>query len=183
MVRRVSPHRQSSAGSSFSRSSFVHGRLGFRLGCLPSGRPSVRLVVSELFILLDQPPGTPCGPLRSSGLFTASPGLCGVSVCRQLHRSFLSTQAGRHTLFDPQCRGSVYPPALRSSPHPPGSPVHSVVSQCDGRLSESQVSGPWVGVDLMSSSFSRNSSGSGLRRSTCLRQRRPLVSQCTFQTP
>ena len=69
--------------------------------------------------------------------------------------SYLRKQARRHTLFDPQYGSSVYPPAVRGSPHPPGSPVHSGVSQCDGRLTQSQVSGPWVGVDLMSLSLSR----------------------------
>ena len=45
VVRQVPPHRRSLTGSLGSGSGLVHGRLGFRLGSLSSGRPSVRLVV------------------------------------------------------------------------------------------------------------------------------------------
>ena len=100
VLRRVPPHCGSPVGSSFSRSSLVNGRLGFRLGCLSSDRPSIRLVVSELFVFFDQPSGTPCGTLRSSGFPAGSSGSLRVPLCGQHHRSLISPEARRHPLDD-----------------------------------------------------------------------------------
>ena len=81
VVRRVT-----SAGGSSSRLSApnpvsVHRRLGFRLGCFPGRRPVVRLVVSGLLQLSDQPPGAVGGSLRCLRFPPQSSGLGCCSLC------------------------------------------------------------------------------------------------------
>ena len=56
VVRRVSSSHWPSAGSLSSQPFTLHGRLRFRLGGLPRRLPPVRLVVSPLFAIFDQPP-------------------------------------------------------------------------------------------------------------------------------
>ena len=151
VVRRVPPHRRSLSGSSGSGSGFVHGHLRFRLGSLSSGQPSVRLVVSELFVFFDQLSGASYGAIRSPGFPSGFSGPFGVPFCRQHHRSLLSAEARVHPFCDAQYSSSVHPPVWRASPGPSGSPVYPGNPQCSCRFCESPVSGPRVGVDLVSS--------------------------------
>ena len=114
-------------------------------------------MVSELFILFDQPQGTPCGTLRGPGFPAASSGPLSVPLCQQHHRSLLSAEARGHSFCDTQCGSPDHPPALRASPCPAGSPVYPGNPQCLSGFSESPVSGPQVGVDLVSSGLQRAS--------------------------
>ena len=56
-----------------------------------------------------------------------------------------------------QCGSPDHPSALRASPCPAGSPVYPGNPQCLSGFSESLVSGPRVGVDLVSSGLQRAS--------------------------
>ena len=100
VVRRIPSVLGASARSSKARSAPVHRRLGFRLGLLPSGRPSVWLVVSVLLDLFDQPQGTSCGALRCPGFSSGSSGSLGVPLCGQYDRSVVSLEASGDAFRD-----------------------------------------------------------------------------------
>ena len=91
VVRRIPSVCGSSAGSSGARSGPVHQRLGYRLGRIPSGRPSVRLVVSVLFDLFDQPQGASGSALQCPEFPSNSLGSLHVPLCGQYHCFVLLT--------------------------------------------------------------------------------------------
>ena len=111
-----------SAGGSSSRLSAtnpvsVHGYLGFGLGCVSRRRPTVRLVVTGLLQLFDQPPGAVGGSLRCPGFPPqfSGPGCC--SLRRQHHGAGIPEEAGRHPLSGPQLGGSGHPSFVRGPSH------------------------------------------------------------------
>ena len=147
VVRRV-PSSRRPPSRSFAPSAFsVYRRLGHRLGSLSRRRSLVRLMVSELFTVFDQPPGAPCSALRGSGFSSLAPGLVCQPVCGQHHSSGLSPQPGRHPLVPSELGGSEHLAALRGSRGSVGSPVHSRPLECSGRLPQSPLAGSWVGMD------------------------------------
>ena len=158
MVRRLPYSRRPSPRSLVSRAVVVHGRFGYGVGCLSQRRPRLRLVVSSLFYLFDQPPGAPCGPLRGSGFPSSSAAPVGQFVRGQQHRFGLLEEPGAHSLVPPQFCDSNDPPPLRVSSDSLGSSVHSQLHECSGGLPQSSVAGPRFGVDPVFSSLPGSSS-------------------------
>ena len=150
-VHRVPSVGRSSAGSSAARSRPLHRCLGFRLGRVPAGRPSVRLVVSVLVDFFDQPQGTACSVLWGAGFPPSSSGLLRVPLCGQNDLSFLSAEQGGYSFRDSQFGCPVDPSPLKAPSDPTGSSVHSREAQCVSGFSESSLPGPRLGVDLVSS--------------------------------
>ena len=151
MVRRVPSGRGASAGSSAALPGPLHRRLGFRLESVPARRPSVRLVVSVLFDLFDQPQGTSCGALRCSGFPSSASVSLRVPLCGQHDRSVVSSEARRDAFCDSQLSSPVDPSPLRAPSSPTGSAVHSGETQCISGFSESSLPGPRLGMNLVSS--------------------------------
>ena len=104
-------------------------------GRLPSRRPSVRLVASVLFDVINQPLGTPCGVLRSSGISSSPSWSFRVPLCGQCDRSVVSLEAGRDSLLYPELYRPVDSSPLRSPSDPHGSTIHSGQTECVSRLS------------------------------------------------
>ena len=153
MVRRIPSSRRPSPWSFAPSFLSVYRRLRFRLGCLPQRRPLVRLVVSELFSVFNQPPGAPCGALRGSGVSSSASRTVCQPFCGQHHRSGLSPESGRHSLVPVELGGSGHFASLRGSQGSSGSPVHSRPLECSGGLPQSPFAGSGAGVDPVLSCF------------------------------
>ena len=152
MVRRVPSVSRASARSSAAISSPLHRRLGFGLGRFPSGRPSVRLVVSVLFDLFDQPPGTSCGVLQGAGFSSGPPRSLRVLLCGQHDLFVVSSEAGGgDSLRDSELCSTVDPSPLRTPSDMTGSAIHSRQAECVSGFSESSLPGSRLGMDLLSS--------------------------------
>ena len=165
VVCRVPSACWSAARPSAARSRPVHRRLGFRLGCLYRGRPSVRLVASDVLELFSQSPGTPCSALRSSGFSSGPLGSFGLPLCRQHNSSVLFAEARGDALLNPELHGPVDSSSLRRQSGSPGSSIHSRSPERPCRLPQSPLPGPRLGVDPLSSSISgAPSSVSGYHR-------------------
>ena len=113
VVRCCSSGGRGSSGPSTSISHIVHRRLGHRLGCIPRLGTPIRLVVSELYSLFDQPPGA-SGDLPGSGWFQSAPSSpVRGSIHRQYHCFVLPTEGRGDTVVHPQLSSSGDPPVLR----------------------------------------------------------------------
>ena len=78
VVRRLPSSGRSSPRCSSTVSLPVYRRFGHRLGCFPRRQPPLRLVVSDMLRLFDQPPRAPFGALRGLGFSSPSAGsICG----------------------------------------------------------------------------------------------------------
>ena len=127
----------------------------------------LRLVVSPLFEVFDQPPGTSCGSLRGPGLSPFPSGSSGSGVFGQLHLVALPQEARGHSFFHLKCSRSGASSALRVPFHLASPPVHSRPSECSGGFSQPPISGPGVRVDFMYGSLSRSSSLACQHRPFC----------------
>ena len=150
MVRRVPSACRSASGPSAARSRPVHRRLGFGLGRVSSGRPSVRLVVSRVFSVFNQPPGTSCGALRSSGV----PSCSSESICLPLRGQHDSSVLSEASVGDPllhaELCGSGHSSLLRGQSDSSGASVCSRPSECPRGLPQSPLPGLRLRVDRLS---------------------------------
>ena len=121
-----------------ARSVAVHGHLGLQLGCLPRQRPHLRLVVSPLFLLLDQPPELLAVLYGVQG-FLPLLRYWSVSLFADNTTALvLLEEPRRHSFFAPQFSGSGCLTALRRSPSQVSSAVHSGSSEHHGELPQSE---------------------------------------------
>ena len=158
VVRRIPSSRRTSSRSFAPSPISVYRRLGYWLGSLPRRRLLVRLVVSKLFPVFDQPPGAPCGALRGSGVSSSASGTAGQPFCGQHRRSGLSLESGGHSLVSVELSGSGHLASLQGSQGSFGSPVHSRPFECSGGFPQSPFAGSGVRVDPVLSCFPGSSS-------------------------
>ena len=135
-----------------------HPVLGRGVGRSSRRFPFLRLVVSPMFDLFDQPSRASCSSLCGSGLSPFSSRSCSRSVFGQLHRFSLPQETRGHSFVHLECRRSGASPALRGSFRSAPSPVHSRPSECSGGFAQPLVSSPGVRVDVVSAGGSRSSS-------------------------
>ena len=133
-------------------------RLGHRLGRGSRRPPSLRLVVSPVFYLFNQPSRAFGSSLCGSGLSPFAPGSSCSSVFGQLHRFSLPQETRGHSFVHLECSRSGASLALRGSFHSTPSPVHSRPSECSGGFTQPSFSSPGVRVDVVSEGGSRSSS-------------------------
>ena len=133
-----------------SRPLSIHRCFRHRLGGFSRRQPPVRLVVSCLLHVFDQPPGAFGSALRSSGFSASSALLFNVPVCGQHHGFVVSLQTGRDTFGDPQCSGSVHLEALRSPSDPAFVSIHPRLSECSSGFPQPSLLGPWFQMDPLS---------------------------------
>ena len=154
MVRGVPSSCWSSPRSFSSRPLPIHQHLRYWLGGFSRGQLPVRLIVSCLLHVFDQPPGAFSGALRSSGLPSSSERSFGIPVCEQHHGFAVSSQAGWDSFGDPQCSGSVHLEALRSPSDPASTSIHPRPPECPSGFPQPSRSGPWFRMDSLSPGLS-----------------------------
>ena len=126
-------------------------RFGLRLERCSWRPPPLRLVVSPLLTIFDQPARAVGHPLCNSGFSASPPGsVCG-HVFRQLHGFGLPPEAGGHSLVVTERCGAGTPSPLRVSVSSTSSPVHSWTSECSGGCAQPPLSSPQLRMDIVSS--------------------------------
>ena len=151
MVRRLPSVSRSSPRRGPPRPLSLLQRFGPRLGRCFRRPPPLRLVVSPLLALFDQPARAIGHPLRDSGFSASPPGSVCSRVFRQLHGFGLPPEAGGHSLIFPECGGSGTASPLRVSISSSSSPVHSRPSECSGGFTQPPLSSPQLRMAFVSS--------------------------------
>ena len=168
VVRRVSSAHRSSSGPSAAKTFPVHRRFRLRLGCLPCGRPAVRLVVSRLFSVFHQPPGIVGCSLRSSGVPSGSSSPVGLPFCGQYDSLVLPQEPRGYPFLHTELRSSGHSASLRGQSGSPGSPVCSGSPECPRGLSKSPLPDSGLRVDALPSGvLGASASVAGDHRPVC----------------
>ena len=97
-------------------------------------------------------------------------------LLRQLHVGVLPPQGGGHEVSIPQLAGTGDPPVGRIPLHPPGSPVHSEVSECSrGHSVAPSPTAPYRVVPQSGGLLTFKSSVAGLSRLVCYLRKSPML--------
>ena len=151
VIRRLSSVSWSSSRQGPPRSVSLLRRFGPRLGRCSRRPPLLRLVVSSMLVLFDQPVRAVGNSLRGSGFSSSPPGSLSCLVFRQLHCSGLPSEARWDSFFLAERGHSGTPSPLRVSVCSSPSPVHSRSSECSGGFPQLLLSSPRLRMAVVSS--------------------------------